>query len=92
MEGCSPLCGIVTGWTVPRRDREGYASVLSLLCDDTTVSLSVTLQSLEDHNWYNAQRVVARDVVLTPFCKGERTPVFQWNQKRIFLRTFPLWT
>jgi hypothetical protein len=87
-EGSSSFCGMVTAWTMPQRDREGFTSVLSLLCDDTglKVSLSVTLQSLEDHNWYNGQRVVARDVVFDTFLQGRTYVCVQIEEKRDFFR------
>jgi hypothetical protein len=84
----SSFCGMVTAWTVPRRDREGYTSVLSLLCDDTglSFSLSVTLQSLEDHAWYNGQRVVARDVTFDSLLQGRAYVCVPIEEKMDFFR------
>jgi hypothetical protein len=87
-QGCSSFCGMVTAWTVPRRDREGFTSVLSLLCDDTgfMFSLSVTLQSLEDHAWYNGQRVVARDVTFDSLLQGRTHECVPMEEKMDFFR------
>jgi hypothetical protein len=57
------VCGVLEAWTVPKRDQEGFTSVLSLRCDDdTTFSLAVTLPSAEDHVWRTGQEVAAREV------------------------------
>jgi hypothetical protein len=87
-QGSSSFCGMVTAWSVPRRDREGFTSVLSLICDDTGLmfSLSVTLQSLEDHAWYNGQRVVARDVVFDSLLQGRTYVCVPMEEKKDFFR------
>jgi len=57
------VSGAVLAWTVPKRDREGFTSVLSIECDDGSLfSLSVTLPLLEDYTWHTRHHVVARDV------------------------------
>jgi hypothetical protein len=92
-QGCSSLCGVITSWTVPRMDREGCTSVLSLRFDDgLPFSLSVTLQSLEDHTWYNGQHVIARDVAFDSFLKGRTNACVPIEEKGIFSGTFSLWT
>lgn len=65
------VSGIITAWTIPQRDREGFASVLSLQCDEGLLfSLSVTLPSAEGHVWQTGQHVVARKVVFDSLVRG----------------------
>jgi hypothetical protein len=87
-QGWSSLSDIVTAWTVPRRDREGFTSILSLLCDDTGLkfSLAVTLLSLEDHAWYIGQLVIAREVVFDSLLEGRTRECVPIEEKRDFFR------
>jgi hypothetical protein len=65
------VSGVITAWTAPVRDREGFTCVLALHCDDgLPFSLSVTLSSVEDHEWHVGQAVVARDVWFDSLVQG----------------------
>jgi hypothetical protein len=65
------VCGVLEAWTVPKRDQEGFTSVLSLRCEDgTTFALAVTLPSAEDHVWRIGQEVAAREVFFDSPLRG----------------------
>jgi len=65
------VSGVLVAWTVPKRDRDGFTSVLSIDRDDGSLfSLSVTLPLLEDHTWHTGQCVVARDVLFDSLARG----------------------
>jgi|JI10StandDraft_1071094.scaffolds.fasta_scaffold1071444_1 hypothetical protein len=65
------VCGVLEAWTIPRRDQEGFTSVVLLRWDDgTAFSLAVTLPSAEDHVWRTGQEVAAREVFFDSPLRG----------------------